>query len=395
MKRSLQITNFTIVSALGAGVDAHRKALQTHTGGLRPCDFPGVDLSTWIGRVADLETTRVDSALSDYDCRNNRLAELCLQQDNFCVTVQAAVARYGAERVGVFMGTSTSGVQQTEMAYAQRDHENRFPPNFLYQTTQNMYSVADYIRRRLNLTGPSHVVSTACSSSAKVFAVASRYISAGLCDAAVVGGVDSLCHMTIYGFNSLQLVSTKPCRPSDQFRDGISIGEAAGLALLEPARDKDHPVQLLGYGESSDAYHMSSPHPEGEGAQLAMRLALQSAKLNREAIDYVNLHGTGTRANDAAEDKATYEIFGHGTPCSSTKGHTGHTLGAAGIVEANLCCIAIQHDLIPGTLNTTSLDKDLRSLILLNPIKRPIATAMSNSFGFGGNNICLIFGRPM
>lgn len=394
MIRPLQITDFTAVSALGLGVDSHRTALATHIGGLRPCDFPGVDLPTWIGRVTGIEEIRVTSALDEFDCRNNRLAELCVQQDNFGASIREAVARYGADRVGVFIGTSTSGVQQTEMAYAHCDAENQLPPTYIYQTTQNMYSAGDYIRRRLKLTGPSHVVSTACSSSAKVFAVAHRYIHAGLCDAAVVGGVDSLCQMTIYGFNSLQLVSTQPCRPCDQFRDGISIGEAAGLALLEPAQGNDRRIRFLGYGESSDAYHMSSPHPEGEGARLAMNHALQSAGLTHDGVDYINLHGTGTRANDAAEDKAIYEIFGDSTPCSSTKGHTGHTLGAAGILEAILCCIALQDGLIPGILNTTDLDKDLRSLLALNLTKRTISTAMSNSFGFGGNNVSLIFGRP-
>lgn len=393
MMRPLQLTGFTAVSGLGRGLASQRAGLATSRSGLRPCDFPGVDLPTWIGRVCGIEDATVTPALSDYDCRNNRLAELCVQQDDFAELVDDAIERFGGERIGVFLGTSTSGVQQTEEAYAHRDADYRLPSTYNYRTTQNMYSVGDYIRRRLRLRGPSHVVSTACSSSAKVFAIADRFINAGLCDAAIVGGVDSLCEMTLYGFHSLQLVSTQPCRPCDQSRDGINIGEAAGLALLEPARENSPAIRLLGYGESSDAYHMSSPHPEGKGAQMAMTLALARAGVAKERIDYINLHGTGTRANDDAEDRAIYGTFGGETPCSSTKGHTGHTLGAAGILEAIFCCIALQEGLIPGTLNTTTVDSGIRSLIVLNPEHRTISTAMSNSFGFGGNNVSLIFGR--
>jgi 3-oxoacyl-[acyl-carrier-protein] synthase-1 len=215
-------------------------------------------------------------------------------------------------------------------------------------------------------------------------------MASGLCDAAVVGGVDSLCLTTLYGFNSLQLVSPDPCCPCAPDRAGISIGEAAGFALLE--RDADAAYTLLGYGESSDAHHMSSPHPEGEGARLAMQAALHSAGLEAADIDYINLHGTGTMVNDLAESKAVVGVFADTTPCSSTKGWTGHTLGAAGIVEAALGLLCVEHGFMPQTLNTGQLDAALEANILLTPRSEPVRRVLSNSFGFGGSNCSLILG---
>jgi 3-oxoacyl-[acyl-carrier-protein] synthase-1 len=368
------------------------RALQQHQGGLRRCDFEGVDLETWIGRVTGLESEPITGELAAYDCRNNRLAEIGLRQDGFRAAVATAVTRHGAERIGVFLGTSTSGVQQTELAYARRDSHGNLPGDFIYQTTQNTFSVGDYVRRALGLEGVAHVTSTACSSSAKVFATAQRFMEAGLCDAAVVGGVDSLCQMTLYGFNALQLVSPQPCRPADRDRNGINIGEAAGFALLEWSNDEnDH--CLLGYGESSDAYHMSTPHPEGDGALAAMAQALQRAGLSVDQIDYINLHGTATPANDRSEDRAVYRLFNGMASCSSTKGFTGHTLGAAGIVEAGFALLAIEHGFMPGSLNTYNIAPEIRSPILLEPRTAMVTRVMSNSFGFGGSNACLIFGR--
>ena len=237
----------------------------------------------------------------------------------------AARQEYGAERIGVFIGTSTSGLLQAELAYRSRDPETgALPADFHYAQTQNSFSVADFTQRYLGLAGPVFAVSSACSSSAKVFGNAARMIAAGVCDAAVVGGVDTLCLTTLYGFNSLELLSRNPCRPFDVERDGISIGEGAGFALLK--KPEGHlprrRVLLLGLGESSDAHHMSTPHPEGLGARLAMERALADARVTPDDIDYINLHGTGTRTNDASEDKAVSGLFGD-TPCSSTKGFTG------------------------------------------------------------------------
>jgi 3-oxoacyl-[acyl-carrier-protein] synthase-1 len=239
------------------------------------------------------------------------------------------------------------------------------------------------------------VVCSACSSSAKVFGSARRMIKADLIDAAVVGGVDSLCLTTLYGFHSLQLTSSRPCRPFDVGRDGISISEAAAFALLERLPDSldADAVNFMGIGESSDAYHMSSPQPEGLGARAAMLGALRSAGLEPESIDYINLHGTGTLSNDSAEGRAVASVFGQATSSSSTKGATGHALGAAGALEAVICCVALQEGLVPGGINTREVDTGLGIHYLLENQSGRILHALSNSFGFGGTNCSLIFGR--
>lgn len=361
-----------------------------------PCTFDKVDLATWAGEVAGVDAVRLPAALGAFDCRNNRLALLGLMQDGFADAVAAATRRYGAQRVGIFLGTSTSGILQTELAYRRRDPDSgALPADFIYGSTHNTFSVADFARQFLGLRGPAVVVSSACSSSAKVFASARRMMAAGLIDAAVVGGVDSLCLTTLYGFHSLGLISGQACRPFDVARDGISIGEAAAFALLEPvpAPLDGNAVLLLGVGESSDAHHMSSPHPEGLGARIAMQDALASAGLEAADIDYINLHGTATPSNDAAETKAVVAVFGAGTPCSSTKGATGHTLGAAGGLEAVICALALQHGLLPGGLHTQQLDPALPLNYLLANRAQPLRRVLSNSFGFGGTNCSLLLGR--
>lgn len=392
----LQLSAYTLVSPLGAGTAATLDALRTGRSGLARCDFIDVDLNTFIGRVVGLEDRPVRTDLAAYDCRNNRLAQLGLEQDNFPEAVAAASQRYGRERIGVFLGTSTSGILDTELAYRHRDPATgALPASFNYAGSHNCYSVADFVQHALDLAGPAMVVSTACSSSAKVFASAARMMQAGLCDAAVVGGVDSLCMTTLYGFNSLELVSSRPCRPFDADRDGISIGEAAGFVLLEKAsaQTDSNTVMLLGAGESSDAYHMSSPHPQGAGARLAVQAALASAGLTAGDIDYINLHGTGTKANDAAEDQAVFHVFGDNTPCSSTKGATGHLLGAAGVTEAIISALCIQYGFMPGGLNTEHLDATLKSPYLLHNKQQVVNRVLSNSFGFGGSNCSLVLGR--
>ncbi len=386
--KPLSITAFTATSALGSGLEAHRRALAEARGGLRSCDFADVELDTWIGRVEGVEATALPQALSAWDCRNNRLAWLGLAQDDFLQAVERARARHGAQRIGLFLGTSTSGIEHTEQAYARRDAEGRLPADFDYRRTQNTFSLAAFLLEALELAGPAQVVSTACSSSAKVFATAARHIEAGLCDAALVGGVDSLCRMTLYGFNSLQLVSPGPCRPADADRDGISIGEAAGFALLE--RGADTRFRLLGCGESSDAWHMSSPHPEGEGAARAMGAALDEAGLAPDGIDFLHLHGTATPANDLAEDRAACRVFGEALPRASTKGFTGHTLGAAGILGAVIGLLAIEQGLMPPSLNTRRLDPGLRGRYVLEPEAARLRRVMVNALGFGGSNASLV-----
>jgi len=390
----LVISRFSVVNSLGAGSESMLRALREKRSGLAPCGFETARIDTYLGTVPGLDDFRVRSDLQDYDCRNNRLAQLCLEQDGFAQGIAEARDRYGAGRIGLYLGTSTSGLHTTELAYRRRDPETgALPADYRYAETQNAYSLGEFVRRYLGLTGPGFVVSSACSSSAKVLGSAARMISAGICDAAVVGGVDSLCLMTLYGFHSLGLTSPGPCRPYDVDRDGISIGEGGGFALIERAtRVEPGAILLLGVGESSDAYHMSTPHPQGLGARMAMQQALHSAGLEPPDIDYFFLHGTATESNDASEDKAVLEVFGPRTPCSSTKGATGHLLGAAGITEAIVSILAIEHGLMPGSANTRSVDPALKSNYLLENRQANVTRALTNSFGFGGSNCSLVLG---
>jgi 3-oxoacyl-[acyl-carrier-protein] synthase I len=394
--RPLLLKHFTATSCIGIGAVATLESLLKKRSGLKSCDFETVDIDTHIGEVPGVDETRLPDNLRKFDCRNNRLAELALQQDGFFGAVLEAVGRWGPRRVGVFLGTSTAGILQTELAYRERDPvSGALPASFEYGSTHNPFSVADYVRQRCRLEGPAVAVSCACASSAKAFGSARRMIEARLIDAAVVGGVDSLCLTTLYGFHSLQLSSTGPCRPFDVARDGISIGEAAAFALLERAPDKldAGSVLLLGIGESSDAYHMSAPHPEGLGARRAMQAALASAGLDAGDIDYINLHGTGTPSNDRSESQAVAGLFGTATPCSSTKGATGHTLGAAGALEAIISVLAVKNGLLPGSVHTDEIDPALSIRYLRDNQRAPLKRVLSNSFGFGGTNCSLIFGR--
>ena len=360
---------------------------------MRPVDDPQVQFNTWIGQVDGLEGQSLDGEWKQYNCRNNRLARLGMESDEFKESVSSARVRYGSNRIAVILGTSTSGIASTEHAYSQRNTQTgNLPESFDLINTHNIHSLVKFCQHYLGLNGVGLTISTACSSSAKVFAAASRYIESGICDAAIVGGVDSLCLTTLYGFHSLQLVSPEPCRPWDSDRNGISIGEAAGFALLEKADDSSV-VVLEGYGETSDAYHMSSPHPEGLGASLAMRRALKMANLDANDIDYINLHGTATPSNDKAEDRAIIDVFGNKLPCSSTKGWTGHTLGAAGITEALICKLILENNYLPANLNLNEKDATLSANVLAESLSMRANKVMTNSFGFGGSNCCLIFGK--
>ncbi|HJV93479.1 MAG TPA: beta-ketoacyl-[acyl-carrier-protein] synthase family protein [Azonexus sp.] len=391
----LLLSSYTATTCLGHGLAATLAGLREQRSGLAPCAFETVQLDTWIGEVPAVDEQKLPASLAKYDCRNNRLAQLTLETDGFADRVRAAIARYGKTRVGVFLGTSTSGILQTELAYRRRDPATgALPADFIYRTTHNAFSLAEFARDYFGLEGPAIAISTACSSSAKVFAAAARQLACGTIDAALVGGVDSLCLTTLYGFASLQLTSSAPCRPYDVARNGISIGEGGAFALLEraPARPQAGSVLLLGTGESSDAYHMSSPHPEGLGARMAMQAALRSAGLEAADIGYINLHGTATPANDAAEGKAVAALFGDRVPCSSTKGATGHTLGAAGAVEAVICALALTHDLLPGSPHTEHRDPAIPVQYVLNSRNGALRHALSNSFGFGGSNCSLVLG---
>ncbi|MBN8748346.1 3-oxoacyl-[acyl-carrier-protein] synthase 2 [Xylophilus ampelinus] len=389
----LKISAFTATTALGTGKAALLEGLEQSRSGLRANDFgePAEQrLATFIGRVDGVEDVALPPELASWDCRNNRLAWKGLNADGFIEAARAARERYGAHRVAVIVGTSTSSIGDTELAYTQMDAEGRFPERMRHSELHTTHSLGLFVAAALGLEGPNETLSTACSSSAKVFASAERLMRLGLIDAAVVGGVDTLCGSVLFGFNSLELVSNKPCQPFDVDRGGISLGEAAGFALLERGAG---PLELLGYGEASDAHHMSTPHPEGAGAERALNDALARAGLAPDAIDYINMHGTASAKNDEVEAALVARRFPARTHASSTKGFTGHTLGAAGIVEAVISLLALETGLMPGTVNSVTPDPVCGPQIRLQPARGEVRHALSNSFGFGGNNCALIFGK--
>jgi 3-oxoacyl-[acyl-carrier-protein] synthase-1 len=393
----IAIRRYTATTALGHGRDAQLNAVRERRGGLRRNDFGGDErLDCWIGRVDGLETEGLPDALAQWECRNNRLAWLALRQDGMLDAVREARERFGADRVALVIGTSTSSIGASEEAYARLeeapDGQRAFPKDLQRPMVHTPHSLGDFVRHATGLAGPCVTVATACSSSAKVFAQAARLIHAGLADAALVGGVDTLCGSVLFGFNSLGLVSQEKCKPFDATRDGLSLGEAGGFALLERTDASHAGLTLRGYGESSDAHHMSHPHPEGLGARLAMGDALRRAGLQPGDIGYLNLHGTATPANDTIEAQAVAAMFPETLHASSTKGWTGHTLGAAGIVESVFAMLALEHGVLPGILNSSEHDPACGPQIRFDNQGRAVRYAMNNSFGFGGNNCSLVFG---
>lgn len=329
------------------------------------------------------------------DSRNNRLMRVAL--DEIAEDVAAAVQRSGADRIAVVVGTSTAGIAEGELAYAARARDGAWPDGYDYRQ-QELGSLSRFVAEYLGLSGPAYVIATACSSSAKVFASARRLIESGVCDAAVVGGVDTLCQMTVQGFAALDAISAGQCNPFGLGRDGINIGEGAAAFLLtrEPAE-----VCLLGAGETADAHHISAPDPQGRGAAAAMREALADAGLTPPEIGYVNLHGTGTALNDLAEGQAVHALFGANLPCSSTKGLTGHALGAAGACEVAFLWLTAHPEinfarLLPPHAWDGPADPEIPPLALVAPgqtMVDPRCPLLSNSLAFGGNNVSLVLGR--
>lgn len=445
---------FSTVSAAGFGQAPLLAALRDGRTCLAPNRFGQPTLDTFVGAVAALGAgagsalaspasapfpppippplppelaARWGAALDDDDrapaskagapaapaARALHLAWLGLAADGFIDAARAAVARHGAHRVGLALGTSAATIGVTEAAYRALTPEGTFPAPLRHPHWNTPHAPALFVAEALGLAGPVVTVSTACSSSAKVFAVAERWLRLGLVDAVVAGGVDALCQSVLYGFAALGLVSRTPCRPFDRRRDGISVGEAAGFALLEragasdradpalggspaatphdPDRGSADRLLLLGHGEANDAFHMSSPHPEGLGAEQALDAALARAGLGGEAVDYVNLHGTATPKNDEVEAALVARRYGPRTLASATKGLTGHTMGAAGALEAAICLLALRHGLAPGSAGFEQADGPLA--LLREPRSQALRVAASHSFGFGGNNAVLVFGR--
>lgn len=392
----IYIQDCGVITALGDNRHANaRNMFAASRDGLvqRGGMIPGKNV--WVGAVTR-DLPAVPAHLQSLDCRNNRLLQAAL--DQIAPAVAAAAARYGKDRIAIVMGSSTSGISDGEDALTARQETGLWPENFAY-SQQEIGNPGIFAARYFGLNGPAYTIATACSSSAKVFASARRLIRMGLADAALVGGADTLCRMTLNGFNALELVSANPCNPFSANRDGITIGEGASAFLL--SKDKAA-VEFLGAGETSDAYHLTAPSPDGIGAQASMQQALDDAKLSPDQIAYINLHGTATPLNDAMEARAVASLFGPETPCGSTKGMTGHMLGATGGCEAAFLWLSLHPDynprgLLPPHAWDGAVDPDLPALAFVAPgtrapTGRPLAM-LSNAFGFGGSNASLIFGR--
>jgi 3-oxoacyl-[acyl-carrier-protein] synthase-1 len=361
---------------------------------MTPASDARAPLPTWVGRVPAVETGALPASLQAWDSRATRLAWLGLQADGFIDAVLVARERLGAHRVGLVLGTSASTIAVSEQAYRAPAADGGFPAAVRQERLNTLHAVTAFVQTALRLDGPCVTVSTACSSSAKAFAQAERWLRLGLVDAVVVGGVDALCDSVLFGFHALQLVSQHPCQPFAAARNGISVGEAAGYALLQRGPGE---IELRGYGESNDAHHMSSPHPQGLGAERALDDALARAGVAAHDIGYLNLHGTATPRNDAVEAALVARRYAPTVHASATKGCTGHTMGAAGIVEALVCTLALRQGLLSGSAGTEAVDPALGPVFARQLQRQPAAGAVplaaSHSFGFGGNNAVLVFGR--
>lgn len=375
------------VSAVGAGKDAHIKAMQDLTSGLSLCDFGAVTLDCFIGRVGGVEGVRFPAEQAAYDNRATRLMVMALQADGFKDHVTRAIATYGATRIGLVLGTSTSGVEFLETCYRRRPADGPLEASYSIRHHNDHHAVTAFLADHLGLGGPAFTISTACSSSAKAVIDATQLIQLGICDAVIAGGVDSLCMTSLYGFESLELVSRQPCRPMDAGRDGLSIGEGAALMLLEKSEDFPY---MSGYGESSDAINMSTPPPDGAGAAAAMTSALDRARLNPNDISFTKLHGTATPINDLAETTALGAVVPKTTPAASLKGLIGHTLGAAGGIETVMALDAMEAGLCPGTAGLKHVDEKIDVAIQTKTEPAELRHVLCNAFGFGGSNCALI-----
>lgn len=386
-----------VICAIGRGkADVARRLLAGDASGMQPypCLIGGRSLP--VGAVTGELPSLADANLRERT-RNNQL--LLAVTDEISADIEAAIARFGRARVGVVIGTSTSGIEEATRSLAKLSHEGVLPDDYHYGH-QELSAPASFLSERFQLSGPSYSISTACTSGARALLSAKRLLQAGICDAVLCGGVDTLCDLTLHGFSSLEATSERICNPISANRDGINIGEAAALFLMtrEPA-----PIALLGGGATSDAHHISAPDPQGRGAIEAMRKALVNASTNAEQIQYLNLHGTATEHNDAMESLAVATVFPHGVACSSSKPLTGHTLGAAGALEAAFCWLALSdHNparQVPPHRWDGEHDPALPRLALAMPgsiLKQGgPRRMMSNSFAFGGNNISLILGDTL
>ncbi|CZF83721.1 3-oxoacyl-[acyl-carrier-protein] synthase 2 [Grimontia celer] len=381
-------------SALGVrSEDIHRNLQSGKSDGIEAERFTLNDgKEVIVGRVLE-DLPDIPAQFQHQQTRNNRLALSALQQIRGAV--ENAMGKYGEDRVAVIVGSSTSGISNGEIALSEQLQTGELPESYHYYQ-QELSNLSDFISDYFGLSGPSYVVSTACSSSGKVFLSAKRLLQSGMADAVIVGGADTLCRLTLNGFHGLESVSSGLCRPFGEGRDGINIGEAAAFMLLSLERPEEaEPIALLGAGDSSDAHHISAPEPEGRGAEEAMIKALADAGLSPDKIGYVNAHGTATPLNDAMESKAIRRVLGNNVPVSSTKPLTGHTLGAASAIEAAICWQILRYNLtLPIPDAQAGRDPEIAPIRLVAANDRLEKHAiLSNSFAFGGNNVSLIFGK--
>jgi 3-oxoacyl-[acyl-carrier-protein] synthase-1 len=388
---TLYLSDLGIVNALGAGKAAVLDGLLAADGsGMTP--FAGLltGRTTVVGAVRT-EPPPLPERLAAFDCRNNRLLAAAL--DQIAPAVTRLVARIGPARIAVLIGTSTSGIAEGENAIEEFQRDGRMPPAFHYRQ-QEIGTAAEFAARYFGLAGVRYTISTACASSANAFASAQRLFASGRCDAAIVGGADSLCRLTLNGFDALESLSAELCNPFSANRKGLNIGEGACVALVtrEPAA-----VRLCGIGESSDGHHISAPDPRGLGAEVAIRAALDQAGLAPRDVGYVNLHGTATPKNDDMESRVVARVFGEAMPCSSTKSLIGHTLGAAGAQELGLCWLLLDAERrrrLPPQLWDGARDPALPEIDLVGADRHwERDVFVSNSFAFGGGNTAVALGR--
>jgi 3-oxoacyl-[acyl-carrier-protein] synthase-1 len=386
-RSELTVVDYSTCNALGMSNSEVLRSLREGVCALRPHpDFEG----TVCGAVPESPPPLM-SRLSEYDTRVNRLAAAALEP--LQPTIRRTIRRWGADRVALVFGSSTAGIDTTEKAYTAFKHTGSLPLGYSFER-KHSYSNLIYVMRYLSgIRGPGYVVSTACSAAAKAFCSAGRLIFAGFADAVLLGGVDALCQITVRGFRSLNILSNSPCRPFSTERNGMNIGEGAAIFVLE--REGEGPARFLGSGESSDAYRFSTPAPDGRGIITAMQGALHRSGLAPNDIDHINAHATGTRLNDAAEGRAIAELFPPSVRVVATKGYTGHTLGAAGAIEAALSVMAIEHGWIPASLGAEPLDPELPLRVTLRSEPVPSRFVLSNSFAFGGSNACIALGRTV
>lgn len=386
--RPVPITAWSAVNALGRTTEEVLAALDAGRSGLGPSPLP-TTMPTVVGAVPG-ELAPLEAPYAAYDCRLARIGLMAFAEVRGAL--DRAVARWGPERVAIILGTSTGGLEQTEQAFVAWLREGAIPSHYDYQRQHNFAALGDLLAEISGVRGPSYVVSTACSSSGKVVASAARLMRSGIADAVLVGGIDSLTRMTLQGFHGLGILAPGPCKPFSADREGINIGEGAAFVLME--REGDAPVYVLGVGESSDAYHMSTPEPTGRGARESMERALAQAGLTPEHVDHVNAHGTATKANDAAEARAIDAVFGPRVPVSSTKGYTGHLLGAAGGTELVFAIHAVVSGTMPATLGCDPIDPEIRIDVVRDSRRGRVRRALSNSFAFGGSNVSVLVGEP-